>query len=40
MIPAVADHGGNASELGDAGGGSGKSSLFFLTGQPPGMGLP
>ncbi len=38
--PAVADYGGNASELGDARGGYGKSSLFVLMGRPPGMGLP
>ena len=27
--------GGNASEPGDAGGGAGESSLFFLTARPP-----
>ena len=30
---------GDASELGDAGGSSGKSSLFLLTGRPPGIRL-
>ena len=31
---------GNANELGDVGGGPGKSSLFFVRDGRPGIGLP
>ena len=39
-VLASVPRGGDASELGDVGASSGKSSLFFLTGPSPGMGLP